>query len=41
MNHPKRLLLSNLAWSQEVSAREPEFFADLARGQQPRILWIG
>jgi carbonic anhydrase len=41
MNHPKRLMLSNLAWSQEVSAREPEFFTELARGQQPRILWIG
>jgi carbonic anhydrase len=41
MNHPKRLLLSNLAWSQEVSAREPEFFSELARGQQPRVLWIG
>ncbi|SKC88955.1 Carbonic anhydrase [Burkholderia sp. CF099] len=41
MNHPKRLLLSNLAWSQEVSAREPEFFTELARGQQPRFLWIG
>lgn len=41
INHPKRLLLSNLAWSQEVAAREPEFFTKLARGQQPRILWIG
>ncbi|MEX3936642.1 carbonic anhydrase [Paraburkholderia phymatum] len=41
MNHPKRLLLSNLAWSQEVTTREPEFFTEMARGQQPRILWIG
>ncbi|MEM5389907.1 carbonic anhydrase [Paraburkholderia phymatum] len=41
MNHPKRLLLSNLAWSLEVSTREPEFFTEMARGQQPRILWIG
>jgi carbonic anhydrase len=41
MNNPKRLLLSNLAWSEEVSAHAPGFFAELARGQQPRFLWIG
>lgn len=41
MNHAKRLLLANRAWSQEVSARDPGFFERLASGQQPRILWIG
>jgi len=41
MNHAKRLLLANRAWSQEVSARDPGFFERLACGQQPRILWIG
>lgn len=41
MNHAKRLLLANRAWSQEVSARDPGFFERLSRGQQPRILWIG
>lgn len=41
MNHAKRLLLANRAWSQEVTARDPGFFERLSRGQQPRILWIG
>ncbi|WP_442808185.1 carbonic anhydrase [Trinickia soli] len=41
MNHAKRLLLANRAWSNEVSARDPGFFEKLASGQQPRILWIG
>lgn len=41
MNHAKRLLLANRAWSQEVAARDPHFFEGLASGQQPRILWIG
>lgn len=41
MNHPKRFLLANLAWSSEVAAREPEFFTQLAQGQRPRALWIG
>lgn len=41
MNHAKRLLLANRAWSHEVSARDPGFFERLSRGQQPRILWIG
>lgn len=41
MNHAKRLLLANRAWSQEVAARDPHFFKGLASGQQPRILWIG
>lgn len=41
MNHPKRLLLANLAWSTEIATREPTFFSTLAQGQQPRVLWIG
>jgi carbonic anhydrase len=41
MNHAKRLLLANRAWSQEATARDPGFFERLARGQQPRVLWIG
>jgi carbonic anhydrase len=41
MNHAKRLLLANRAWSQEVTARDPGFFERLARGQQPSVLWIG
>ncbi|WP_321956745.1 carbonic anhydrase [Paraburkholderia bannensis] len=41
MNPPKRFLLANRAWSAEVAAREPDFFSQLAQGQQPRVLWIG
>jgi carbonic anhydrase len=41
MSHPKRLLLANIAWSQETLARNPAFFTQLAQGQQPRVLWIG
>lgn len=41
MDHAKRLLLANRAWSQEVSSRDPEFFERLASGQQPSVLWIG
>lgn len=41
MNHAKRLLLANRAWSQEATARDPGFFERLAQGQQPRVLWIG
>ncbi len=41
MNPPKRFLLANLAWSAEVATREPDFFSQLAQGQQPRVLWIG
>lgn len=41
MSRPKRMLVENLAWSRESVARDPAFFTRLARGQQPRVLWIG
>lgn len=41
MNHLKRMLLSNVAWSEEAVNREPGFFDELCCGQQPRVLWIG
>ncbi|SIT40954.1 Carbonic anhydrase 2 [Paraburkholderia ribeironis] len=41
MNRPKRLLVANLAWAHETVARNPGFFRDLTRGQNPHVLWIG
>jgi len=35
------LLAQNRAWADAQIARDPEFFARMARGQKPRILWIG
>ncbi len=35
------LLDRNRAWAEGRRARDPEFFARSARGQQPRLLWIG
>lgn len=37
----KRLLLENKAWAQGKTEVNPEFFSDLARGQNPDFLWIG
>jgi carbonic anhydrase len=41
MNRTKRLLAANRAWAHETAERIPGFFDGLARGQQPRVLWIG
>jgi carbonic anhydrase len=38
---PEKLLLENKAWSQEVSAKDPDFFKNLATDQCPNFLWIG
>ena len=35
------LLDNNKAWAQRVSEEDPEFFARLAKQQQPEYLWIG
>ena len=35
------LLDRNRQWADAQRARDPEFFARLARGQSPRLLWIG
>ena len=35
------LLDRNREWAQAQRARDPEFFARLSRGQNPRLLWIG
>jgi carbonic anhydrase len=37
----KQLFENNRAWAAAVRARDPEFFAKLARQQAPEFLWIG
>ena len=41
MKDLKELLDNNRAWAEGIKARDPEFFQNLARQQQPRYLWIG
>lgn len=36
-----QLLNNNRAWAEEVERAHPGFFAELARQQTPRYLWIG
>ena len=38
LNH---LFEKNRAWAEMIEAREPGFFAELARQQSPQYLWIG
>lgn len=41
MHTPAKLLLENRAWSQEVIAKDPDFFKRLVAEQRPEFLWIG
>ena len=41
MNRPKSMLVANIAWARETREHTPGFFDTLARGQNPRVLWIG
>jgi len=41
MSDPNELLERNRAWAAQIKAEEPDFFAQLARAQQPQYLWIG
>ncbi|MFM0170687.1 carbonic anhydrase [Paraburkholderia sediminicola] len=41
MTYPKRMLVENLAWSDEINSRDPAYFRRLASNQQPNVLWIG
>ena len=41
MKDLSELLENNRAWSEDIKARDPEFFHALARQQSPRYLWIG
>ncbi|MCC9606411.1 carbonate dehydratase [Blastopirellula sp. JC732] len=36
-----QLMANNRAWAESVLKEDPEFFAHLAKGQKPEILWIG
>lgn len=38
---PAKLLLENRAWSEDLLARDPDYFVDLAKEQSPEFLWIG
>jgi carbonic anhydrase len=41
MKSYERLLLSNKAWANQVSAKSPEYFEKLAKSQTPEFMWIG
>lgn len=41
MQTPSKLLLENKAWSEDIKAKDPEFFLNLAKEQRPETLWIG
>ncbi|KAH8114928.1 carbonic anhydrase [Phellopilus nigrolimitatus] len=36
-----RLLYSNAQWAADVDKYEPSFFKESAKGQAPKVLWIG
>src|SRR5512147_2023040 len=36
-----KLFANNRAWAEEMTRRDPDFFARLARQQTPQYLWIG
>ena len=37
----EQLLENNKKWVETSLAKDPNYFADLAKGQQPPLLWIG
>ncbi|TDO73694.1 carbonic anhydrase [Flavobacterium chryseum] len=37
----KQILENNKAWVEQSLAKDPNYFADLAKGQTPPLLWIG
>lgn len=41
MNPYEKLLLQNKAWSEEMRARDKNFFSRLSNQQKPKFLWIG
>jgi len=41
MHTPSKLLLENRAWSQDMVAKDPGYFIELAKEQRPDFLWIG
>ncbi|KLO13070.1 carbonic anhydrase [Schizopora paradoxa] len=36
-----RFLSSNAQWADDVGSAHPQFFAESAKGQSPKVLWIG
>jgi len=42
-DHPvlSRLLSSNTQWSRDVTSADPTFFKNLAKGQSPKVLYVG
>lgn len=38
---PNRLLVKNKAWASEMTKPDPDYFKNLAKGQNPRFFWIG
>ncbi|KAI0633169.1 carbonic anhydrase [Trametes polyzona] len=36
-----RLLANNAQWAEDVEKAEPGFFAETAKGQSPKVLYIG
>jgi len=36
-----RLVEQNVKWAEDVKALEPDFFENSAKGQAPKVLWIG
>ncbi|MDO7910252.1 carbonate dehydratase [Pseudomonas sp. 22-AL-CL-001] len=41
MHDLQELIDNNARWADAINARDPEFFAKLARQQAPEFLWIG
>lgn len=41
MSEIKKLLENNKQWAEQVKQESPDFFAELAKGQSPKYLWIG
>ncbi|GMH39586.1 hypothetical protein BSKO_07484 [Bryopsis sp. KO-2023] len=41
VNGVEKLLQNNSEWAEKVSAHNPGFFPELAKGQTPEYLWIG
>lgn len=35
------LIAGNAKWAADIRAKYPTFFADAAKGQSPKVLWIG
>ncbi|MDK2773132.1 MAG: carbonic anhydrase, partial [Flavobacterium sp.] len=41
MEFYKKILENNKKWVEEKLTINPDFFSNLAEGQQPPLLWIG